>query len=177
MFKIEVGKPLEGKKPIPPNSAVFDFSQKEEGFLFIAYDNPTPDEIKQIKYGTVNLGILGIKEITFLLFKFGNLDWIDVPYHVKFSKDYKLRYVDIQDAGYLINTVFLNSKDRVVKVIRTISMPHEMSFTFKVLVEIQRETSIDNFDKNLQEIYQAYPTITLVQLASMCGQLYTINKL
>jgi len=159
---IEVGKPYPGVHRIP-ESAIFDFNQAG-GLLLIALDNPTKKEIQDIRKGDVKLGLLDKGGVIFLLSKFGSMNWMDSPYHVSMSGKYTLAPVFDVTQGYLLQIVLLNSNDRIVKVIRVVGMPHEMSLMFRDLVEKQRGTSINEYYPRLHEIYTRYSTEDLVKV-------------
>jgi hypothetical protein len=59
----------------------------------------------------------------------------------------------------------LDAKTRIVKVLKLLEMPHEMSLQFKELVTKQRETSIDGYDQRLFRIYKKHSMNDLVKIA------------
>jgi hypothetical protein len=161
-----VGEPLPGTRELPYNSAIFDFST-EGGTLYIAYERPTEIEIMNFRKGKASLGLVEVNGIIFILAKYGDQDWLDVPYHVNFSREFKLPLLEDATLGYPILTIFLDSKDRVIKAIRLFAMPHEMSLNFNIMVEKQRNTSIEDFDAMLDMIYKEYTTADLVKKAKI----------
>jgi hypothetical protein len=162
----KVGEPLPVTREMANNSAVFDFST-EGGILLIAYDSPDPIEIMNFKKGKASLGLIEVNGIIFILAKYGDQDWLDVPYHVYFSREYKLPLLNDASLGYPILTIFLDSKDRVIKVIRLFAMPHEMSLNFNIMVEKQRSIPTEDFDAMLETIYNEYSTEDLVKKAKI----------
>jgi hypothetical protein len=163
MQAIEVGKPFPGTKPIP-ESVIFEFEQSS-GFLRVAWTSPSQFELKQFADGKIKLGFVEIDGIIFILVKFGSMSWMDAPYHVKFFPPYELENLTYSNKGYLINYVMLDAKTRIVKVLKLLEMPHEMSLHFRELVTKQRETSIDEYDQRLFKIYKKHSTNDLVKIA------------
>jgi hypothetical protein len=163
MQAIEVGKPFSGTNPIP-ESVIFEFEQSG-GFLRVAWTSPSQFELKQFADGKIKLGLLEIDGIIFILVKFGSMSWMDAPYHVKFFPPYDLEDLTDSNKGYLINYVMLDAKTRIVKVLKLLEMPHEMSLQFKKLVMKQGETSIDGYDQRFFQIYKKHSTNDLVKMA------------
>lgn len=163
MQAIEVGKPFPGTKPIH-ESVIFEFKQSG-GFLRVAWTSPSQFELKQFAEGKIKLGLVEIDGIIFILVKFGSMSWMDAPYHVKFFPPYDLEDLADSNKGYLINYVMLDAKNRIVKVLKLLKMPHEMSLQFKEFVTKQRETSIDGYDRRLFQICKKHSTNDLVKMA------------
>jgi|SRR5665647_1942213 len=163
MQAIEVGKPFPGTKTIH-ESVIFEFEQSG-GFLRVAWTSPSQFELKQFADGKIKLGLVEIDGIIFILVKFGSMSWMDAPYHVKFFPPYDLEDLTDSNKGYLINYVMLDAKTRIVKVLKLLEIPHEMSLQFKELVTKQRETSIDGYDQRFFQIYKKHSTNDLVKMA------------
>jgi len=163
---IEVGKPFPGTAFIQPDSVVFEFSDSG-GFLRMAWQDPNTSEMQQFTKGEISLGLVELDGIIFFLVKFGTLAWMDAPYHVNFSKEYDLMDLSDPFLGYAIQVVLLNSRDRRVKMIKLLGMPHELSKYFNELVTKQRNESTENYDVRLQRIYQKYTTDDLAKMGKV----------
>jgi hypothetical protein len=59
----------------------------------------------------------------------------------------------------------LDAKTRIVKVLKLLEMPREMSLQLKELVTKQRETSIDWYDQRFFQIYKKHSTNDPVRMA------------
>jgi hypothetical protein len=82
---MEVGKPLiPGITSYPDGQIVADING---GVLFIriAYSTPTESEVKNIHEGPSAFSIVEIGDVIFILFKFGELNWMDAPYSIHLS--------------------------------------------------------------------------------------------
>lgn len=170
LTKVEVGKTYPGFKQGLPERVQFDFG-KSGGQLIFAYDSPTKQEINQVRNGNVKLGLSNVGGILFLLAKFGSENWIDLPYHYAFSEPYDMSELTDPSKGYSLTVVVFDNRTGIVKAIRLIAMPYQMSLLFNKLVGIQKEFVASGFkvdtaayDANLVSVYSSYSTDELVKL-------------
>lgn len=141
----------------------FDFTNAGAD-LYIMYNSPTTKEIESIRRGNIEFGIYPSEEVLFMLFKFGNLQWMDAPYSVHLSNQLELQ--EPKDGlGYSLNVVLINASNGIVEVIRLIGLSTKFSIQLKKLIERQRERHFDRdqYALKLQEIYRNYKTSDLVQ--------------
>jgi hypothetical protein len=166
MQKLEVGQPFKkGLKRIP-EGIVFGFDQGA-AFLRIVFDSPLDSEIKEITQGKIKLGLLEEDGIIFIFIKFGELPWMDAPYNVEFSQPFKLEGLIDENKGYEVQIVLIDGITGIVQALKYIELPHEMSKRFKELVEKQRKTQIQDYDRVLNRIYSKYETDALVEEADI----------
>lgn len=165
MRAFEVGK-LFGEGKIRHREGVkFDFDQSG-GTLLVFYNKPTPKEVLAFKAGDAGLGILYLRDIIFLMFKFGDESWMDVPYTCHLSPPFV--FDPLKDRQGFNMTVFLvDANSGVLEVARLIGWPNRMSKLFKEYVLDQQEKTFDSheYDAVLRAIYQSRSTRDLVKIA------------
>lgn len=175
MMKIEVGKPYDdGIIPLF-DSTIFDFSNSGAVLLMIM-KHPTPAEIKAVKDGDIKLGLVEVDGVLFILAKFGTQPWVDASYHASLSKP-GIRFGTVENgAGYSLSAILIDTDGRIVKVIRYVAMPTEMSRKFReiALEQLKTPRTILDQDARVSEIYQKYPTQRFVAIANAKGQIYTL---
>lgn len=162
MKKLKVGQPYKNGLKRIPEGMIFNFDQSG-GLLRIVFDCPLDTEIKEITQGKIKLGLLEEEGIIFFFIKFGELPWMDAPYYVHFSKPYDLEELIDPKTGYAVQIVLVDGMTGIVQALKLIELPHEMSKRFKELVEKQKETRINDYDKVLNRIYSKYETEALVE--------------
>lgn len=171
MFKIAVGDKI--KEFIKNDEgAVFDMAD-DGGILIIFFNNPTVQEIEQIRYGNLRFGMFTKENIIFILVKFGTLEWIDCPYHVKLSQNLTNIYDIEHGQGYGLAIIFANSLNGEVKALRQVGLGHEYSKRLKENIEEQQEEkfNIVEYDKKLNEIMNTYCTRDMVNYSEIDCQI------
>lgn len=163
MRKLEVGKLFEEGKTKYPEGCKFDFNNSG-GSLFIFFNNPTEEEIKEITKGKSKIGITTKNNIIFMMFKLGSLEVMDCPYNKYLSQDFDLEALDV-GAGYSITIYLIDASNGILKGIRLISMTTKFSVIFKK--EIKNQNEINNYQMVLNNIYNNYTTKQLWQYAEI----------
>lgn len=168
MIGIEVGKVMPGFKPGLPERVQFDFG-KSGGQLVLAYDSPTMAEINEARNGNMKLGLSNIGGILFVLAKFGNEEWMVTPYHYAFSQPYNLSVLLDRFIGYALTVIMFDNVTGIVKALRLVAMPYEMSLLFNRIVGMQKEFVCGGFkvdsatyDTNLASVFGTYSTSEIV---------------
>lgn len=168
---IEVGKIYPGFKKGSPEGVKFDFG-KSGALMVLAYDRPDIKEISNVRRGRIKAGIVVCNGISFVLVKFGSLNWIDAPYHSALSKDFELTPINNEKEGYAWSIVMLDNGTGIVKVIRFVTMPNKMSTQLHDIIDLQRgfvnSTSVfdqEAYDRGILEVYRKISTDELVKHA------------
>ena len=165
MQQLEVGKPYQVGLKRFSEGFVLDFNQGG-GFLKIVFDSPIDSEIKEIEDGKIKLGLIEEKGIIFFLFKFGNLPWMDTPYNVALSQPYELQELTDEKTGY-VQIILIDGMTGIVKALKLIELPHEMSKRLKELVENQRKAPLPDYEAVLNKLYSTYDTIDFLTEADI----------
>lgn len=166
MQALEVGKPYQEGVSRIPEGIVFDFNQGG-GILRLVFDSPLDSEIKEIKKGKIELGLLEKEGIIFFLIKFGKLEWMDAPYNSALSNPFDLEELQDEKAGYAVQIVLIDGMTGIVHALKLIGLPYAMSVKFKQLVEQQRQSPIRDYDGALNVIYSRYSTMDLLKGADV----------
>ena len=64
---------------------------------------------------------------------------MDTPYNIALSQPYELQELTDKKTGYTALIVLIDGMTGIVKTMKLIELPHEMSKRFKELVENQRK--------------------------------------
>lgn len=147
--------------------ARFDFTQSG-AVLELYFKSPTINEVQEIKNGCFKTGFVEFAGVIFMLFKFGNLNWIDAPYSVHLSKPFEFEE-PTRGSGYGLNIFFIDANTGILKNIRYIGLSTEFSLSFKNAVLKQRKAEFNNnyYSAALQNIYLKYTTNDLVKLSNI----------
>ena len=164
MRDLEIGKPYQEGLERIPESIVFDFTQNG-GFLRIVFDSPLDNEIEEIKQGNIKLGLLRKEEIIFFFIKLGKLPWMEASYNVSFSQPFELLELTNENKGYTVQVVLIDGMTGIVKALKLIGLPHDMSLKFKEMVEKQRQTPIKDYEATLNRIFSSYDIEDLLKSA------------
>ncbi|MEG0051192.1 MAG: hypothetical protein RR712_03355 [Terrisporobacter sp.] len=135
--------------------------------LTIFYNNPTEEEINDIKIGKIQYGYYRENNVIFMLFKFGGQEWMDCPYSIHLSKSLtELQKIE-EGLGYAINIYLVDAATGIINAIRLIGSNTRFSkMLIKDLLK-QKEMRIDNYEINLNAIYNKLSTKELVKRADI----------
>jgi hypothetical protein len=88
-------------------------------------------------------------------------------YNVGLSKFYDLEDLTDEKMGYAFQIVLIDGITGIVKALKLVELPHEMSKRFKELVEKQKKSRIRDSKTVLSRIYSKYETEALVEEAEI----------
>lgn len=166
-MKIEVGKLLEGVQG-REDGCVFDVSDAG-AVLYIYYSSPTPTEVKDFSADSpleVRYVVLG-GEI-YLLFKFGNQDWMDVPYNPHLSRDLTKIELPQGDAeGLGLAVILADTSDGTVKVLRLVGLGNRFSkgLVGAILERAQKSFNPSAYNTSIADVYNRYSTKQMLKYA------------
>lgn len=170
MQKLEVGKHL--KKEITQYREGIKFDIDDNGAnLFIYFNNPTNEEIKEITKGYIKLGYYKEGNVILMLFKFGNQQWMDAPYSIHLSKNLSTLQEVTEGKGYAVNVYLVNASNGILEGIRLVGMNNRISKMLREDLIKQKEMSFENYDINLQNIFRKYSTRVLVSMSKVVSNL------
>jgi hypothetical protein len=163
---IEVGKPIEQVKKRYQESVKFDFT--DGGFiLYLFFNQPTDQEIQDIKKGRAEIGYYQRDDVIFILCRFGSTPYMDAPYNVHLSK--QLTHIDEPGPGkgYGLHIILIDARDGIVKAQRLIGLGHD--FSVKLYQAIKRQLTepfnSQHYMQTIQSVYAAHPTQKLIKYA------------
>lgn len=174
LYVVEVGKPYMKGIESYQEGVRFNFSNVG-GYLFIVYDTPTQDEIKNIRKGKIKTTILPIEEVLFLFFKFGSLPYMDAPYTVHLSRPFNF-FELTEGIGYNLKIILVDGRTGIVKAIRIVGFPTELSLKLRELIENQKKMYFDlnDYYRKINQIYSLYSTDDLVRKSLVTSNVVTI---
>lgn len=163
--KLEVGKLLkEGVTHYQDNCR---FNITDSGCdLFLFLGSPTNKEIEACKDGKISIGFYRDNEVIIMLFKFGDMPWMDAPYSVHLSKSLTEIKPITDGMGLSLNIILTDGNSGIIKAMRLVGLPTRFSRELSDEIKKQKQIPFKNFDVELQKIYMKYKTKDLVKLAS-----------
>lgn len=165
MYKLEVGKVMPELKGTPEGVR---FAMTDSGGeLLICFKRPTLNEIEQIREGKAQFGIFVPEGVIFILSKFGDLEWMDAPFHVALTRGLTtLREVG-PGKGYGCTIILADTVSGEVKALRYVSFNTEFSRRLKSNIEQQKSDVFrkNEYDTKLHSIMRRYSTKDMVKYA------------
>lgn len=150
----------------------------QEGMLFdvddsgimvkVFFENPTNNEIKQFDVDKpFEMKLVELRNIIFPLLKFGNLQWMDAPYSVHLSKNLTHLEVPTEETGLAMHIALYDTHTGKLCSNRIIGLSTNMSKKLIKIINEQKQKTFDRkeHDRNIRNVYAAYPTKKLVQMA------------
>lgn len=167
-YKEFMGKPEECHFDIDDSGAVF----------WVTYNCPTPEEIKQFSSNhAFEARYASIYDIIMLQFKFGTLNWMDVPYTPHSSQNLTWLPEVTAGKGLGILVILADTANGEVKVLRYLSFSEKFSRELLKEVKYIQEKEFDRnvFNKNLNTIYSRYTTRDLLKISRSYCKLSDAN--
>lgn len=166
----EVGGYIHGEPRRYSEGVRFDVS--DNGCSIVAYfNNPTESEIKEFKDGRIKLGYYKYKNVLMMLVKVGQLSWMDAPYSVHLSK-YLTKLDDIKEGEGLLTTITLvNAANGEIKTLRVLGANHRFSCSLVKDIEAQKEMSFEEYDTNINYLFNTYSTKEIISRATVLENL------
>ncbi len=132
--------------------------------LNIYYPNCAKDELEDFKVDSFEARLLFKDNILFIIFKAGNMPWMEAPYYKYLSRD-----LDEDVLDYLllnpIKVSLIDTAKQIVLATKTITT--DIVFMSKLVNYIfdQKKISLEEYDKKLDKIYSKYTTLDLLDQA------------
>lgn len=157
------------------SEAVFLKSNVGSLDLVFVYVHPKEIETLNIREGKIQIKTISVNDVSFLLIKFGELPWMDAAYN-PYTSSAPLQQLPA-GTGYTLNIMFADGWTGELKVNRIYGMDEKLSSDFKKNCDRLTLSGIDNatFHKRTDEVFQAYSTDQLVELADKVGSLITYS--
>lgn len=167
MHKLEVGQVLPELKDTPEGVR---FTMTDSGAeLLLCFHKPTNYEINEVKAGRVRFGMFVTEDIIFILSKFGDLEWMDAPFHVALTRNLtELQEVE-PGQGYSCLVILIDTSTGEVKTLRLVSFNTEFSRRLKHNIENQSKESFNQveYDSKLLSIMRRYSTRDMVSFSEV----------
>lgn len=150
-------------------SAYFDISDTGGEMIFY-FNRPTTDEINQFKSGvTMQVKLASFSESIILLTKFGDLNWMDMPYNPNLSTNLTHLHYPADGQGLAVNVMLFDTSNGELVASRLISFSD--NFTRKLFIECEKLVNED-FEKDeyyrfCQQLFNKYSTKDLLNFSSI----------
>lgn len=108
-----------------------------------------------------------IKGVIFLLIKFGNLEWMDMPYNVVLGPLDPLQKIENDNEGYAMTIILADTYTGKIEALILHGMSNKTSKEFYKLIEEQKRINqtINEYNQNLNAVYQSYSTKDLLKFS------------
>lgn len=162
MHKLEVGAIIPELKNIPEGVR---FTMSDSGAeLLLCFNHPLRYEINEIKSGKARFGMFVTEDVIFILSKFGDMEWMDAPFHVALTRNLtKLQDVE-PGQGYGCTIIMVDTSTGEIKALRLVGFNTEFSRKLKTNIERQTKEDFDRaeYDAKLYSIMRKYSTSDMV---------------
>lgn len=133
--------------------------------------NIREQEVKAFQTGTVHVGLYAYQHSIFFVFKIeGVYDWSDQAFALAMLPPAK-RHVEACEPGqHIVLTIALvESTTGVVKGIRVVTYSAHLSahFTQLLQAQINEKLSVEQHQRNVQQIYRAFPNSAMLAKAAI----------
>lgn len=167
MFSMEsVGEKFRGGKFKGKEGIKFDVDDSGCN-LIITFKSPSNQEIKCIRWDKLKIGYYTEEEAILLLFKFGNMKWMDAPYSVHLSKQLNQIQGIADGIGLPLTVYFVDGNTGILKVMRLLGLPTNFSRELASSIKTQKSMAFDNYRERINLIFSKYTTKELVKLADL----------
>lgn len=170
MHKLEVGKPFRTPWTRRPEGAEYLCSAAgHELRIYLAV--PTAAEIEAVRDGRAEFRLFVRDPVIFLLARLGMLSWFATPfnYHVVPAPHLPvLELLQTSESRILLQVFLIDAATGTLHVIRAISLSPGFSRALVREIASQANTpfSEQQYNAVIDEVFAAYPTKELMQLAS-----------
>lgn len=158
---------------------VSEFVNHQEGTLFdmsdsgaelyIFFRKPTSSEVEQFKSGQrFEIRFTEIHGVIMLLFKIGNLNWMDAPYSPHLSKNLTEFVLPNVEQGLSLTLTLVDAVTGEVKAIRLIGLSNNFTKKFfgTVMDQKLKDFNAKEYNIALNKIYSLYSTNKLVKMSN-----------
>lgn len=147
------------------------FTMDDTGaFLIVSFNHPSVDEIIDISKGSFEMRFTTIRGIMEILCKFGDQNWMDMPFHPGFCENLtKLSEVK-EEEGLGVVVMFFDTSDGKLLSLRL--MGASTNFTRKFFKEVRElkesssELSMDDYIRKIEMVTSAYDTKELLKMST-----------
>ena len=146
--------------------------------LHIGFSKPTAKEKRNFNRREIlQVRLVQMMGITFLLYRFGTLNWIDTPFNVNLAK--RLTAIpDIPEGmGLLLTVLFFDSFSGEMISIRNVGLPTDFSRKLTEIMEEDRKRAfdMDEYNRQVLTIQNWYPASDLARNA-ICEASFTWSR-
>lgn len=167
MYTLKVGNKVEEFQGL---SDGVKFNISDGGTeLIILLNKPTSSEIESIKSGKLQFGMFVKNDIIFLLSKFGNMNWMDAPFHIALAKNLTVLQDIEEGKGYGCTIILVDTSTGEIKALRYVSFSTEFSKRLKANIEEQKSKQFNKIEYSikLSEIFMNYTTDDMVKFSEI----------
>lgn len=156
----EVNEKLIGNERV-----IFDINDSG-AVLYVLFDNPTKNEIQQFDKD-IEIRYVKVGSVFMMLFKFGNLNWIDAPYSPHLS-----RFAELEEPadgeGIGLQIIFGDCRTGMVHYLRLVGLSTEFSrkMVSDIAEDLKRPFNKDFYSIDISAVMNQYRTDDLVNMAT-----------
>ena len=159
MIKLAVGEKWTGETV--EDGCVFEYDDGGP-FIKMFFDRPTEKEIEDVRHGKLQMGYYVRDNVIFIVAKFGNIEWVDMPFNIRRYERLATSTLDLsltfkEKEGLSILIMMVDSHDGTIKALRQISSSHR--FAVGLMKEMVAQTSMPyndiDFQMTINSVYAA----------------------
>ena len=155
--------PVSRVQPVPAwDGAVFNCHKDCGPTLTLYFSSPSDEEISGIRRGEARFAIARHRDVSFMLLKFGGLDWMDAPFHAGlYAAELRGMPREWRPGTRLALAVVIVDRDTGQKCgARLLSLSPHFWNTLAAQVARQASSPIsqESYDSEIDDAYRAYAT-------------------
>lgn len=145
---------------------------KEEGASFETYDNMcqctirmnniTDAEREAVESGRIICSLVSVNDVTYICMYLGNVLYYEMPFNMGLYKEFRLDKLE-EGNGYLFFILLADHDSGIIKAMRAVGLSDNFSRILYNLSVNQWNNKIDDYDKRVAEIFEKYPTTTMLK--------------
>ena len=164
MELFEVGKPFKNGITRYPEGINFDINQN--GCNLLIYTTKFTEKSRQaIIKGDLKYGYFKEDNVIIMLFKFGNHQWIEVPYSIHMCKNSVQLKEVTETEGFSLNIYIIDSGTGVLEDARQVEFDIRLSKMLRDDVLEQKSMPYSGFNIRVSEFNRKYSTKALVSMS------------
>ena len=139
------------------DTAFFDFTAQMGAVIKIFYENPSADEIKQVRKEKVRFGLFYENGVIFMLAKFGDFEWMDMPFNINLYAPDLVGIPEDWTPGlrFSVMVVFINRATGKQVGVRGVTLSPHFSEILVTLVRRQMAQPVSS-EKHFEAIDSVY---------------------
>lgn len=128
--------------------------------LFMGLPHITDEELQDYRHGRLQMALADVNGLLFVLYRFGNQPWCDVPFEPRFHPEPR-EFPQMEDAslGVPMLICLFDTSMGELKVCRLVGLPNELTERLHARcreLDTKRPLDIASYDWKLQQAYRRY---------------------
>lgn len=144
--------------------------------LFVSYNSPNEKEKEQFKSKhPLEIRFVTLGGVIYLLFKIGELQWMDVPYspHLSLNLTQKINISDDTSALLLLICLFNSSTGELLSM-RGTTLGNRLSKSLIKEIDnaLMKPFDSNEYNESIKNTYSRYTTKDMIRMATACYKIH-----